>query len=35
MGKRIDITGNKYGKLTVIEELKERNKDGKIMCKCL
>lgn len=35
MGKRIDITGNKYGKLTVIEELKERNKDGKIVCRCI
>ena len=35
MGKRIDIVGNKYGKLLVLEELKERNKNGKIMCRCL
>ena len=35
MGKKVNIIGNKYGKLTVIEELKERSKDGKILCKCL
>lgn len=35
MGKKINIVGNKYGKLTVIEELKERTKQGKILCKCL
>jgi hypothetical protein len=31
---KIDLTGNKYGRLTVIEELIERTKGGKILWNC-
>lgn len=36
LGKVIDLTGQIYGRLTVIEKLLERNKHGKIMwlCEC-
>ena len=35
MGKKVDLIGRKYGKLTVIEEMPERNKQGKILYKCM
>lgn len=36
MGKKLDLIGKKFGKLTVIEEIKERDKQGKIhyLCRC-
>lgn len=35
MAKKINLIGKKYGKLTVIEEIEERNKQGKILYKCI
>ena len=35
MGKKINLIGNKYGKLTVIKEIKERDEQGKILYRCL
>lgn len=35
MGKKINLTGKKYGKLIVIEEMTERDKNGKILYKCM
>ena len=36
MGKKIDLVGKRFGRLTVIEESPERKKDGKVrwICKC-
>ena len=31
MAKKINLIGKKYGKLIVIEEVEERNKQGKIL----
>ena len=35
MGKRINIKGQRYGNLIVIEELEERDKNNRIICRCL
>ena len=35
MGKRINIKGQRFGNLIVIEELEERDKNNRIICKCL
>jgi len=35
MGKKIDLTGMKFGRLTVIEESKERKKDNRVMWRCI
>ena len=36
MGRKIDLTGQTFGKLTVLEEAPERNKSGSVcwICKC-
>lgn len=36
MGKKIDLTGQTFGKLTVLEEAQERNKSGSVcwVCQC-
>ena len=36
MGRKIDLTGQVFGKLTVLEEAKERNKSGSVcwICQC-
>lgn len=35
MSRKIDLTGMKFGKLTVLEEIHERNRTGMIKWKCL
>ena len=35
MSNKINMIGQKFGKLTVLEECKERNRHGKIVYKCL
>ena len=35
MGKRINIKGQRFGNLIVIEELEERDKNNRIICRCL
>lgn len=34
MSKKVDMIGRKFGKLTVLEECKERNKQSQLMYKC-
>ena len=36
MGRKIDLTGQTFGKLTVLEEAQERNKSGSVcwVCQC-
>ncbi len=34
MSKRIDLTGQKFGRLVVIEVVKEKGKRKKLMCRC-
>lgn len=35
MSNKINLIGKKFGNLTVISELEERDKNGKIICRCL
>lgn len=36
MGKKIDLTGQKFGKLTVLKEAEKRNDHGSVcwICRC-
>lgn len=34
MGKKVDLTGRKFGRLTVLEDTGKRNKKGSIFWKC-